>query len=397
MLLPSAYFENNSYYNSYKILINTAFDLTVPVEKHHMIPVCYYKQLYQCKTRKQAEKYANSDPANKLVDLPLPQHILAHYYLCNCCINKELKARLINAFLMLASFKHKYTYYLSKKDSELLNEFKTYCEKKLQNIYGKKVICIETGIEYVNICAANEAMGKNRYNYTGIHNVCYKIDNQQTACGYHWCFSDNIQAVADLKKLYFKQNPVKLKNQAKQIFCPETGLIFRSAYEASIKMGVYRDAILACCKHYWKTINTFHFCFLEDKDKFKPLSKPVRKLTAAQKQYIGQKTKEAMSKLTDEQKAAMKLKVYQSWQLKDAHYYNNGIEEIRAKVCPEGWMPGRLAKYKTKGKQIICIELNQVFSSIVEASKTLNISHGSISNCLSCKSKTAGGYHWKYY
>ena len=38
----------------------------------------------------------------------------------------------------------------------------------------------------------------------------------------------------------------------------------------------------------------------------------------------------------------------------------------------------------------------QTFSSITNASKTTNISIGAISACLTGKSKTSGGYVWKY-
>lgn len=47
-------------------------------------------------------------------------------------------------------------------------------------------------------------------------------------------------------------------------------------------------------------------------------------------------------------------------------------------------------------KQIICIETKQVFKSVSEASMLLNISRNSISNCLTKRCNTAGGYHWEY-
>lgn len=47
-------------------------------------------------------------------------------------------------------------------------------------------------------------------------------------------------------------------------------------------------------------------------------------------------------------------------------------------------------------KQIVCVETKQIYDSVSEASKALNISRNSISNCLTGRSNTAGGYKWKY-
>ena len=47
-----------------------------------------------------------------------------------------------------------------------------------------------------------------------------------------------------------------------------------------------------------------------------------------------------------------------------------------------------------RSKRIICIETNRVYDSILLAKKETGIT--SISDCLNHRTKTAGGYHWKY-
>lgn len=47
------------------------------------------------------------------------------------------------------------------------------------------------------------------------------------------------------------------------------------------------------------------------------------------------------------------------------------------------------------GKKVLCVELNQEFSSFGEAGRILNIPYQNISRCCKNKLKTAGGYHWK--
>ena len=51
---------------------------------------------------------------------------------------------------------------------------------------------------------------------------------------------------------------------------------------------------------------------------------------------------------------------------------------------------------KAKMKKVLCIELNRIFDSGLQAQKQLKIAVSRISECCSGKSKTAGGYHWQY-
>lgn len=53
-------------------------------------------------------------------------------------------------------------------------------------------------------------------------------------------------------------------------------------------------------------------------------------------------------------------------------------------------------KYKAAKRSVICIETGFVFESISEAARRVNVGQSGISNVLSGKCKTAGGYHWKY-
>ena len=42
-----------------------------------------------------------------------------------------------------------------------------------------------------------------------------------------------------------------------------------------------------------------------------------------------------------------------------------------------------------------CVETNEQFETIVQASKATNISRGNIQGCIVGRRKTAGGYHWE--
>ena len=54
-------------------------------------------------------------------------------------------------------------------------------------------------------------------------------------------------------------------------------------------------------------------------------------------------------------------------------------------------------KCKAAKRSVICVETGSIFESITEAARYMNVSQSGISNVLSGRSKTAGGYHWKYF
>ena len=51
---------------------------------------------------------------------------------------------------------------------------------------------------------------------------------------------------------------------------------------------------------------------------------------------------------------------------------------------------------EANAKAVICIETGTVYSSGTEAAKAIGVSQEAVSNVLRGKSKTSGGYHWKY-
>lgn len=87
--------------------------------------------------------------------------------------------------------------------------------------------------------------------------------------------------------------------------------------------------------------------------------------------YCGENHPNYGKKLTEEHKQKMVL----------------GSKKLR-KEHPELWYGNR--------KAVLCIETNTVYESIDEASKSLQISHSSISACAAGKRKSAGKLHWKF-
>lgn len=93
ILLNLNIFKNNEYLDKYCDLIvnNLNKQNNQSIHKHHFIPVCYYKNVYKLKSRKEANIKSMEDPNNFLVKLTPANHFLAHLYLYFAIEDKQLK------------------------------------------------------------------------------------------------------------------------------------------------------------------------------------------------------------------------------------------------------------------------------------------------------------------
>ena len=78
------------------------------------------------------------------------------------------------------------------------------------------------------------------------------------------------------------------------------------------------------------------------------------------------------------------------------HGYNNstGGECGSAGVHPNAETRKKIGE--SRAKAVICAETETVYSSGTEAAKSIGVTQEAISMVLRGKSKTSGGYHWKY-
>ena len=100
ILLATSSFIDNEYLDLYIKLIASSHEVVSYMEKHHVIPVAYYKYKYDIDTRKhrrEANKYANADPDNACVLLSFADHCKAHWLLIKCTTT-ELSAASSAAF-----------------------------------------------------------------------------------------------------------------------------------------------------------------------------------------------------------------------------------------------------------------------------------------------------------
>lgn len=91
VLLDTGSFIDNEYLDCYIELVNASHDNLSYMEKHHVIPVAYYKHKYNIDTRKhrhEAERKADADAQNALILLSFANHCKAHWLLTKCTIGR---------------------------------------------------------------------------------------------------------------------------------------------------------------------------------------------------------------------------------------------------------------------------------------------------------------------
>lgn len=111
ILIDKGIVEENKYLDKYVEIVSNPTN-NVKYEKHHIIPVAYYKM--------QNIDVDNSD--SNIVQLSVYEHILAHYYAC-LCFNEPLKHKMIHAFCLM-----------SKEDKSLLNSSEQVILEKLSHV-----------------------------------------------------------------------------------------------------------------------------------------------------------------------------------------------------------------------------------------------------------------------
>lgn len=134
------------------------------------------------------------------------------------------------------------------KSGGLNNIYTEESRKKMsQNCSKKKrIICIETNIEYPSAKEIERQLGYSNSNII----ACCK-GKLHTAYGFHWRYADE-ECISKKDK---RKRPVK---------CIETEIIYESAAEASRQTGIGRPNISLCCECKMNTAGGYHWKFAEE-------------------------------------------------------------------------------------------------------------------------------------
>lgn len=362
------YFIDNEYLDKYCDLIFkniTTKKQPLVTQKHHVIPLCYYKLINNIKLknwRREADHFSKNDE-NILTNLLYKDHILAHFYLVMFS-NDFLYYNLFNSLDWQLRLNTN-THIKNNKETilKLITELNLDNYQELYEKYKQKeriqIKCIETQKIFKSLVEAYTFLNK-KYDFK----KCF--ENPFLTCGgYHWVKIGDEKTEKLLNNFVGKppnkNNDYKQKT-TKKVICIETQEIFKTPLEASLKYfnspwGV--DVKTGFTKGY-------HWAYLDDLKKQEELKDfigkpPETPLETKQRLSYIQKTREHR-KLTENEKEVIG---------------------------------------KRSRKSVICIETQEIFKSISEAYlkyKPYKVTQGGI--CMSCHTKnkiiTSGGYHWAY-
>lgn len=324
--------------------------------KHHFIPVCYYKNKFSLKNRRDAEKYANRDDNNLLIRLSFEDHILAHYYLC-FCTRDILHRQMIFAFERLIMWACKYM------DFDVTSNLTQYGKLNDEYIKCLKEMNSKPLCESARKKLSEYWKGRKRGVWSEERRLDASIrikDEYKTGKRVH-CH----KACSEITKKKISVAKIGKRNESacRKVICIETQQIFDSTVDAAKFVGIKQSTMVTCCKHYkYHQSKGYHFAYLDDNCTIKELSKYIGK-----ERYSDKRAKNNISS-----------------QLKKRH--------------KEGLMPENVNK-----KKVICLTTNKIFDSLAEASKHGNVSVGSLCWHLKGHNKTCGKLSdgtrlcWRYY
>ncbi len=282
-----------------------------------------------------------------------------------------------------------------------------------------------------------EAANINGFSRGSIMSCCQR--KQQKANGYYWCYESNYSIDWEPTKVSFTRN--------NNIYCFETGIVYKSAIDASKQTGANYGHIRRVCLGKENAANGLHFCYEKDKDNFIIKSNmdesPVVCVNSG-KHYktISDASKDtgcSQSNISACCMGKMKTSRGMTWCYEKDYYngmeinvgkekkvicvetgiiYKSASEACRILRISSGNMSDALKKHspanklhfayydsynsdkwmpkenKTK-KRIICVETNIEYESAADAERKTKISRGNIHRALKYGG-TAGGFHWKY-
>lgn len=315
-LLKLNILNNNEFLNKYvKLICHPNNDLSLIMESHHIIPVCYFRHL-------------NLDIDNSidnLISLDIKNHILAHYYLSMCsnedwffyanslCVSlishrkfNEVDENWINEHLNKINEMHNHQRYLSSKLQIGLHQGEN-------NENSKYSLDICNGIKYLLLEGFTNQEIQNKLN---VPNYLIK----RIRCGKHWsCKEDNFKLSSnktkEIKEYKFTTNWLKEEHYCKN--CNKRLTIY---LKSSLGDGLFCSTH---CAQSWSAIK-----------KFKEHPEIKKKIMESRRSYEGNNNPNYGKKASKEVREKMSIKLKNSPGVKNSSRFtgHHHSEESRKKI-----------------------------------------------------------------
>lgn len=306
-LLATNYFVDNKYLDKYcnLILANVKTkSIKFKTQRHHIIPKFVFK----------LNNINIDDSENNLVNLLYQDHCLAHYYLALCSCNNEIKT---NNFLAIRHI-------LGNKNLSLIPEEKVFIEQlpEYQQLY--ELSRQQIGLKHKGKIISEATREKERLAHLGKK---YKSMSEQGKA--------NIAAAHIGKSTGARPSAVKSKISATRLALNLTvinnGIEIKSVPEVELSKWLTDGWVLgttikpALGKITIIKNDSMKFIFKDELDK-----------------YLAEGWKRGRKQHSAETKAKIRAASIKRRGKKYLKWYNNGVIQIQAYDCPEGFMKGKL-------------------------------------------------------
>ena len=118
LLIDTGIVEENEHLDHYIQIVLAPCTTNIKSEKHHIIPVAYYKLM----------NIPVDNSKNNIVKLSVYNHVLAHYYAC-LCFKEPIKSKMIHAFCLM-----------SKEDKSFLNSTEQVILEQLAHVAELRIL-----------------------------------------------------------------------------------------------------------------------------------------------------------------------------------------------------------------------------------------------------------------
>ena len=221
--------------------------------------------------------------------------------------------------------------------------------------------------------------------------ACY--GKRRMAGKFHWRFANETQEDWDSRRSAFIDETGS--KAFPKVECIETGEIFEQPKAAAEWIGVHPSNITKVCRGEQLTAGDKHWKYVNEppelKAKREALIKSSAKKTPNEHSRVRIRCVETKEIYSSVSEAAKALNINRSG-------ISNALRGKARTAGPYHWEyvdDKRPAKYGCR--KIKCIETGDTYQSVQQAATSLGINRSCISNALRGKTKKAGELHWEYY
>lgn len=290
----------------------------------------------------------------------------------DCCNGKSIQSKGLYFEFYNDSFDY------SQKMSDLKIKLEQDKEIKVVSRNSRSVICIDTGKVYNSMAEAGYEMGAKSGG--SIQSCCEGIT--KTAHGYQWAYYEEGKE--------YQLNPCT-KYYGKPVICIDTQLTYVSAKHAADELDLNEDSIRSCCNGKYKSSGGYQWAYYEEGKLYELIAfekqngKAVICIdTGIIYNSVVHAAKELnINKSTLYNCCAGRISTAGGYQW--AYYEEGKIYSLKENKC------------KRKSKKVICINSQEVFDSIEEASIKCHVSVDGIRRCCSGKLYATEGLQFSYY